>query len=151
MSHLTRRSTSSRRESLEEEKQRATTKLSHVTFNLDDNTARYHIYSQYYASCKYDIFTLGYLRAYVTRPVSRMRCNVFFVCQCHCVSHHRVTINSAAITRSVERSIDRILGTQLTRDDNSETRCPEGTRCGKVSRYLVALTREPRKTRKFGF
>lgn len=28
-----------------------------------------YIYSQYYVSCKYDIFTLGYLRAYVTRPL----------------------------------------------------------------------------------
>jgi len=88
----------------------------HMTFNLDDNTVRYHIYSQYYVSCKYDIFTLSYLRAYVTRllesAMQRLLCmQRLFVC--HCASHHRVTINSAAITRSVDWSIDR-----NTRDDS---------------------------------
>lgn len=60
-----------------------------------------------YISCKYDIFTLGYLRAYVATYAidSAIRCVFSLVCQCHCACFTViVTIDLAEIIGSlVER------------------------------------------------
>lgn len=80
MSRITRRRSSSRRK-FRGRKATSDGETPHATLNLDDNIVRYHTYtythihtnSQYYIACKYDIFTLGYLRACTWRDNSRVR------------------------------------------------------------------------------